>query len=46
MKYIYSVEGVTGLYRGVGMKILSNAVGTYVYESVNLVTETKNKAYF
>lgn len=29
--YIYSVEGISGLYRGLGMKIISHSVGTYVY---------------
>jgi len=29
--YIYSVEGISGLYRGLGMKIVSHSVSTYVY---------------
>lgn len=29
--YIYSVEGVSGLYRGLGLKIASHTIGTYVY---------------
>lgn len=39
LKYIYSVEGVSGLYRGLGMKIVSNAIGTIVYENVSLMME-------
>lgn len=29
--YIYAVEGITGLYRGLGMKVASHTVSTYVY---------------
>lgn len=31
LKYIYSMEGVSGLYRGLGMKLISHSVGTVVY---------------
>lgn len=34
-KYIYSVEGVTGLYRGLGMKIIGTTVGSLVYNKVS-----------
>jgi len=37
VRYIYSVEGVAGLYRGVGMKIISHSIGTVVYEKVSKV---------
>ncbi|CAF0974542.1 unnamed protein product [Brachionus calyciflorus] len=39
MRYIYSVEGLTGLYRGIGMKIISHSVATFVYDKVNLMLE-------
>lgn len=29
--YIYAVEGIPGLYRGLGMKIVSHTISTYVY---------------
>lgn len=31
LRYIYSMEGVTGMYRGLGMKLISHSVGTVVY---------------
>jgi len=41
MKYIYSVEGVTGLYRGFGMKIISHGIGTAVYSRVCIMQEDR-----
>ena len=37
VRYIYSIEGITGLYRGLGMKIISNSVGNIVYNKVSQV---------
>lgn len=31
LRYIYSVEGITGLYRGVGMRVASQVVATITY---------------
>jgi hypothetical protein len=39
VKYVYSVEGFTGLYRGLGMKIISHSVGTIVYDKVSRMLE-------
>ncbi|RNA18405.1 mitochondrial carrier -like protein [Brachionus plicatilis] len=39
MRYVYSVEGIAGLYRGLGMKIISQSVATYVYDSVNVMLD-------
>jgi carrier protein len=47
MKYVYSVEGLTGLYRGLGMKIVSHSVATIVYDKVSKMmeeTEEENEA--
>lgn len=35
LRYIYSVEGITGLFRGLGMRLISNAVGSQVYALTN-----------
>lgn len=44
--YIYAVEGVSGLYRGLGLKIMSHTVSTYVYARtrrlMNEADETKD----
>jgi len=37
VKYIYTVDGFTGLYRGLGMKILSTSVANLVYTKVSRV---------
>ena len=38
VRYIYKMEGITGLYRGLGMKIISNSVGNIVYNKVSQVS--------
>lgn len=43
MKYIYSVEGLTGLYRGLGMKIVSHSVGTLVYDQMTKMLDENDK---
>jgi len=35
MKYVYSVDGFYGLYRGLGMKVISTSVGNLVYNQVS-----------
>lgn len=39
LRYIYSMEGITGLYRGLGMKIISNSVGNVVYSKVSRIMD-------
>jgi len=39
MKYVYSVEGFTGLYRGLGMKIISHSIATIVSDQVTKMIE-------
>lgn len=35
MKYVYTVEGFSGLYRGLGIKVLSTSVGNLVYNKIS-----------
>jgi carrier protein len=35
IKYVYTVDGVAGLYRGLGMKVLSTSVANLVYTKVS-----------
>jgi carrier protein len=45
MKYIYSVEGFFGLYRGLGMKIISHSVATVVSDRVHkMMEETEDES--
>ena len=37
VRYIYSVEGITGLFRGLAMRLISNAIGSHVYTLTNKV---------
>lgn len=37
--YIYAVEGVSGLYRGLSLRILSHTVSTYVYARTRRMTK-------
>lgn len=39
LRYIYKMEGITGLYRGLGMKIISNSVGNIVYNKVSQIMD-------
>lgn len=45
--YIYSVEGFSALYRGVGLKVMSHTLSTYVYSRsrrmMNEADETKDE---
>jgi len=44
VRYVYSVEGLTGLYRGLGMRIVSHSVATLVYNQVSLMIEEGESA--
>lgn len=35
IKYMYSCDGFSGLYRGLGMKVISHSVGSIVYSQVS-----------
>lgn len=43
LRYIYSVEGITGLYRGLGMKIVSQSIGNVVYDKINKIMEENDE---
>jgi len=46
VRYIYSVEGVTGLYRGLGMKLIGNAIGTAASDQISKVIQNKFSLVF
>lgn len=39
VRYIYSVEGFTGLYRGLGMRFVSHSIATVVYNQVSIMID-------
>lgn len=42
MKYVCSVEGFAGLYRGLGMKVISTSVGNLVYNQVSKYVDERD----
>jgi len=43
IKYVYSFEGISGLYRGIGMKILSTSIGNIVYTKTSKLYDDREE---